>query len=152
VRAVNFLRIIGLAAALAAYSLWLLGSRPAAGERSLAAPAATDGLPLLTLDEALDLHKEPRTVFLDVRPAEDYRVGHITGAVSLPGDDAGRLAGLLPALRRAPAVVVYCSSRDCGKSLWVALRLRNAGLTHTWIFPGGWNEWVNAGGPAGRGG
>ncbi|MBV8743700.1 MAG: hypothetical protein JO134_01515, partial [Xanthobacteraceae bacterium] len=70
-RPTNFLRILGLAAALAAYSAWLHGARPAPDARALAAPALIDGLPLLTLDEAAALHAQPGTVFLDVRPREE---------------------------------------------------------------------------------
>lgn len=150
-RVTNFLRILLLALALAAYSKWLLVVRPV-GPRSLSVPAVSDGLPLLDLDAARNLWSGPGTVFLDVRPAEEFRVGHIRGAINVPGEDLEKqLPRLRPALERASALVVYCKNRDCGKSLWAAIALRNAGLLQTWIYPGGWNEWVNAEQPVTRG-
>ena len=59
-------------------------------------------------------------------------------------------AALKPKLERARAIVVYCGSADCGKSLWVALRLRDEGLTQTRIYPAGWNEWYLRGLPSHR--
>jgi rhodanese-related sulfurtransferase len=56
----------------------------------------------------------------------------------------------MPKLERARTIIVYCKSVDCGKSLWAAIRLRNAGFTQTKIFPEGWNEWVNNGLPTAR--
>ena len=54
------------------------------------------------------------------------------------------------AREQAAAIVVYCQSSDCGKSLWTAIRLRNEGLTQTRIYPEGWNEWSANGLPAAR--
>jgi rhodanese-related sulfurtransferase len=108
-------------------------------------------IPLLHDDEAEALWRESSTLFVDVRSPADYEVGHIAGAVNLPEEDyEARLPSLLPQLEQAGAVVVYCKSVDCGKSLWAALRLRQHGLTQTKIYPGGWNEWSNRGLPAVR--
>ena len=76
------------------------------------------------------------------RLAADHAYGHIPGSLLLPEEEfEERFAALKPRLERAQALVVYCSSRDCGKSLWTALRLWNTGLKQVRIFPGGWNEW-----------
>jgi rhodanese-related sulfurtransferase len=141
VRAANFLRIVALSAALSAYSAWVLTVRPRPAVPD-AFPAPTDGLPLVELREARALWDDPGTVFLDVRSEADYSVGHIPRALHVPAEEVEkRLPTLHSRLQRASAIVVYCKSRDCGKSLWVALRLRNAGLLQTRIYPGGWNEW-----------
>jgi 3-mercaptopyruvate sulfurtransferase SseA len=55
-------------------------------------------------------------------------------------------------LRAARALVVYCKSKDCGKSLWSAIRLHQEGLTQAKIYPNGWNEWVTNGLPHTSGG
>jgi rhodanese-related sulfurtransferase len=147
----NLARILALALALSGYSAWLLSAR----ERPAPAPAnepwEVADIALLHHDEAEALWHEPATLFVDVRSAADYQVGHIAGAVNLPEEDfESRLPSLLPRLEQARAVVVYCKSVDCGKSLWAALRLRQRGLTQTKIYPGGWNEWSNRGLPAVR--
>ena len=80
-----------------------------------------------------------------------HEFGHIAGAISLPEEEfEQRFPALRPRLERAGAVIVYCKSVDCGKSLWTALRLRDAGLLQTKIYPYGWNEWYNSGLPIAR--
>jgi rhodanese-related sulfurtransferase len=147
-RPVNFLRILALAGALSGYSFWAKSQRPAAPAQTGAVPAPTDGLPLVRLAEARSLWEPSSTLFVDVRSEADYQFGHITGALHLPEEEVEqRLPALRQRLERAETIIVYCKSRDCGKSLWVALRLRNAGLLQTRIYPGGWNEWVYNGQP-----
>jgi rhodanese-related sulfurtransferase len=47
---------------------------------------------------------------IDVRPAEEYRAGHIPGAISVPIDD---LKGRLAKLPRSRTVVAYCRGPYC---------------------------------------
>lgn len=150
-RVANFLRILAVAFALAGYSAWSRGVRdarqPAAGPT-----AVVDQIPLLRRDEAEALWQQPGTLFIDVRTAADYEFGHVAGAVSIPEEEIEtRLPALKDRLGRAAVLVVYCRSIDCGKSLWAALRLREAGLTRARIYPEGWNEWVTSGLPTATG-
>jgi rhodanese-related sulfurtransferase len=141
VRLVNFALIVAVALGLSAYAHWIRRPRPTADLSSLPTVPAAD-VPLLRLADAKALHADPATLFVDVRSASDYSFGRIAGAISLPEDEIeARLPELRSRLERAKAIVVYCGSRDCGKSLWGALRLRQAGFAQTSIFPGGWNEW-----------
>jgi rhodanese-related sulfurtransferase/DNA-binding transcriptional ArsR family regulator len=50
------------------------------------------------------------TVILDVRPAEEYRAGHIPGAVSIPLDE---LTDRINELSSEVDVVVYCRGEYC---------------------------------------
>jgi rhodanese-related sulfurtransferase len=153
-RAINFLRIILVAIALAACSSWVLSvqreNSNSTGQQSLTVP---DGIALLTRPEAEASWLDPETLFLDVRSLEDYNVGHIQGSLSFPYEEIPeRLPAVQAKWERANRLIVYCKSTDCGKSLWAAIRLRNAGLHQVAIYPGGWNEWVLAGLPvAGEG-
>jgi len=61
-------------------------------------------------EELKRLVTEGNTVVIDVRPEEEYRQGHIPGAVSMPLD---RLSQLLDSLPRARPVVAYCRGRYC---------------------------------------
>lgn len=141
----NFARILTVCLALSAYSSWSLTVRER--EHKESAPSNTDsvaGIPLLRLRDAEALWRDRSALFLDVRSAADYDFGHIAGAISLPYEELEqRFAELKPRLERARTIVVYCKSVDCGKSLWSALHLRNAGLLQTKIYPNGWNEWYN---------
>ena len=133
---VKLLQILALSAALSVYSAWVLASRPARTE----IPA--NGIPLLRTPDAHALWQKPATVFIDVRSAADYGYGHIAGAINVPEEEfESRLPKLRAPLESAGAIVVYCKNVDCGKSLWAAIRLRNAGLMQTKIYPAGWNEW-----------
>lgn len=145
----NIGRILTVCLALSVYSSWSLAFRQREFKRSEpSAAAAVVGIPLLGLSDAEALWHDRSTLFVDVRSTTDYDFGHIAGAISLPYEELDqRLGELKPRLERAETIVVYCKSVDCGKSLWSALRLRDAGLQQTRIFPHGWNEWYNQGLP-----
>jgi rhodanese-related sulfurtransferase len=139
----RLLFIVLISAVLAGYSAWLRAANQREAVQSAAGKSvpATD-IPLIEVAEAEALWQLRSTVFIDVRPGSDFAYGHIAGAVSLPLADMDRLLPELEGrLRRAHALVVYCKSVDCGKSLWAAIRLHQAGLTQTKIFPAGWYEW-----------
>ena len=139
----NILGIAALVALTAGYANWARGSRPVEPPTDDARPSVpSTEIPLLRLAEAKALWRLPTTLFLDVRSRIDYDFGHIAGALSMPDDSEATLKELEARLQQAEAIVVYCGSRDCGKSLWAAIRLRQAGWTRTNIYPAGWNEWI----------
>ncbi len=135
----KLLRILAVSVILAGYSAWVSSRRESVLP---SAQSSVAEIPLLRVEEAESLWRSGSTVFLDVRSSIDYAYGHITGAISFPEEEIEeRLLKMKPRLERVPAIVVYCGSRNCGKSLWAAIRLRNAGLSQTKIFPAGFNEW-----------
>jgi rhodanese-related sulfurtransferase len=143
VKPLNFLRILLASVALAAYSSWSLAVREKDKDGALPVSSSeVAGIPLLNLAEAKTLWSEAGTLFVDVRSPVDYAYGHIEGAISIPYEEFEELLSKnKPQLRQARAIVVYCKSKDCGKSLWAAIRLHQQGLTQTRIYPNGWNEW-----------
>ena len=145
----NFVRILMVSAAMAGYSSWSLAVREKDKDAVVPADsAAVAGIPLLNLTEARTLWSHPGALFVDVRSSIDYEFGHIAGAISIPYEEfAERLAARKRQLQGARAIVVYCKSKDCGKSLWSAIRLHQEGLTQTRIYPNGWNEWDTHGLP-----
>jgi rhodanese-related sulfurtransferase len=149
VKIANIARILLLSLALSSYSAWSLAVRDRESKLSEQSNYSTvAGLPLIRIAEAEALWRQSSTIFLDVRPVADYEIGHIAGAVNLPDEEfEQRFPTLRPRLERAEAIVVYCKSVDCGKSLWSAIRLRNEGLMQTRIYPYGWNEWYLQGLP-----
>src|SRR5262249_32689903 len=135
----KFLQILLVALGLSAYSAWALHQRPG---QPVQPDRAVAGIPLLRVEQAEALWQDRSTLFVDVRPLGDYEFGHIAGALHLPEPEfEQRFPALKERLERAKTIVVYCKSVDCGLSLWTAIRLRNAGLTQTMIYPEGWNEW-----------
>jgi rhodanese-related sulfurtransferase len=139
----KLLFILMISALLAGYSAWLQAMhKPEPAESGAGKSIPATNIALIDVKEAEALWRLSSTLFIDVRPAADFAYGHIAGAVSLPLEELDqRLAEVDERLRRANALVIYCKSVDCGKSLWAALRLHQAGLTQTKIFPAGWYEW-----------
>jgi len=140
-RPLNFLRILAVTLALSGYSAWVIQQRPASAKPQAASEVAE--IPLIRRDAAEALHRDSSTLFVDVRSTIDYGFGHIQGAINIPEEEfEKRFPDLKSRLERSKTIVVYCQNRDCGKSLWTAIRLRNEGLTQTVIYPEGWNDWV----------
>ena len=111
----------------------------------------------------------PNLIVLDIRKVEDYREGHIPGAVNAYygtwayGRDAKRMeipheddlfesmgdAGIRPGSH----VVVACHTSHCYFTILAArvvCTLMCAGLENVAILDGGYDEWVRAGKPVSR--
>lgn len=83
-------------------------------------------------------------VVVDVRPAVEYRAGHIPGAVSIPLDD---LDARLAELPRDVEIVAYCRGPYCVFAHEAVRRLRRHGRRARRLADG-WPEWHGAGLPA----
>ena len=75
---------------------------------------------------------------LDVRPALEYRNGHLPGAVSVPMDE---LPGRLDELPKGRRIVTYCRGTYCLMADEAVQLLRRQGFD-AWRVEGGWPEWV----------
>jgi len=64
----------------------------------------------LTLDELYARLHEPELVILDVRPALEYRQGHIPGARSIPVDELQTRLSELPPTQE---IIAYCRGPYC---------------------------------------
>lgn len=83
-------------------------------------------------------------LFLDARPRDFWRMSRIPGSLPLPEDDfESAFREAEPRLRRASAIVVYCSGYGCEASHLVARRLREKGLAAA-ILDEGLPAWQDA--------
>jgi rhodanese-related sulfurtransferase len=83
-------------------------------------------------------------LFLDARPRDFWRMNRIPGALPLPEDDFERgFAEIESQVRRAKAVVVYCSGFGCEASHNVARKLRERGIA-AGILDEGLPAWQDA--------
>jgi rhodanese-related sulfurtransferase/DNA-binding transcriptional ArsR family regulator len=82
-------------------------------------PEAVDG------DELLRRVKNGEVTILDVRPAEEYRAGHIPGALSVPLAD---LKARLEELPKGRDVVAYCRGPYCVMAVEAVQLLRRRGF------------------------
>jgi rhodanese-related sulfurtransferase len=88
---------------------------------------------------------EPITI-VDVRQPDDYRAGHIPGAINLPQGRWHTLAGL----RKDRTAVLYCYSQTCQLATAAAVEFASAGIPVVQM-EGGFEAWVNSGLPIERG-
>ena len=76
-------------------------------------------------DELLRRVKRGEVTVLDVRPVEEYRAGHIPGALSIP---VGELKARLKELRKGRAIVAYCRGPYCVMAKEAVELLRRSGF------------------------
>jgi rhodanese-related sulfurtransferase len=85
-------------------------------------------------------------VILEIEPEEEYRKGHLPGALSVPPD---RVAQLVPELvpDRDVEVVTYCAHSECNDPRRAARELEALGYTNVRAYEGGKRDWVDHGFP-----
>jgi rhodanese-related sulfurtransferase len=136
----------------AVYRLWSalrqVGERQLAEIDRLVATYLTEReqLEALSRDELRRRLAEGTVAVVDVRPAVEYRQGHIAGARSIPIDE---LAARLDELDPAQEVVAYCRGPYCVFADEAVALLRDRGYTVT-RYAEGYPEWAAAGLPIAR--
>ena len=108
------------------------------------------GLETIDPHAAVTMLGKPGVVFLDARTPEEFAMGHVAGARSLPQetmygdlDAAAKALGLTDEDR----LVVYCGNLLCDKSKELAEALRTAGYPYVTVITDGYEGWTAAGGP-----
>jgi len=84
----------------------------------------------------------PAVLWVDSRPAREFRQGHFPGALHVhPSDWESGLARLLERWDPEARVVVYCDGHGCDISREMAARLReDLGLERVYWLRGGWEQ------------
>jgi rhodanese-related sulfurtransferase len=85
-----------------------------------------------------------RVLVVDARTAEEFRRGHLPGAINIPPRSFADMAGYLPANKRTP-LVFYCRGYNCTLSQSAAIEALRAGYTNIRLFRGGFPEWSKKG-------
>lgn len=124
-----------------ALSLWLALRDVSVHQLAEVERAARDYLgedvDVIGRDELIARMRTGDVVLVDVRPAEEFAAGHISGAKSIPLTELeGRLAEL-PADRE---VVAYCRGPFCAYAHDAVRQLQAAGRNARRL-PEGWPEW-----------
>jgi rhodanese-related sulfurtransferase len=87
------------------------------------------------------LERRERIVILDVRTAEEFAAGHVTGAINIPADQLAARAG---EIARDATLVTVCNfggSRSCN----AAEQLRAMGYENVAPLRGGTRGWLGDG-------
>ena len=85
------------------------------------------------------LHEEGELVILDVRRHDDYKKGHIEGAVSIPKEE---LEDRMNELSRNNLHIVYCYNAFCHLGARACLFLARNGFEAMELC-GGYDTWAN---------
>lgn len=88
-------------------------------------------------DVLLQRVREGAVTVLDVRPVEEYRAGHIPGAISVPLEELERR---LSELSRDREIVAYCRGPYCVLAIEAVEMLRGKGF-HATRFEDGVQDW-----------
>jgi rhodanese-related sulfurtransferase len=89
----------------------------------------------IELSRAIDQNRD--FVVVDVRAADDFKAGHIRGAVNLPHGQWDNPAGL----RKDKLNVLYCYSHVCHLAAAAAVELARQGFP-VMEMDGGWLSWT----------
>lgn len=102
-----------------------------------------DSLEAVSPKELLARVKHGLVTVLDVRPPEEYRAGHIPGAVNLPFADLQRRLKDLP---KGQEIIAYCRGPYCVLAFEAVAALRKKGFTVRRLEEG-YPEWKASGLP-----
>lgn len=102
-----------------------------------------DGLEPLSREQLLDRLRRGSVTVLDVRPAEEYRAGHLPGAINLPLAEVEKRLGTLDP---GQEFVAYCRGPYCVLAFEAVALLRGRGLNVSRLEDG-YPEWRAAGLP-----
>ncbi|MFZ6745721.1 rhodanese-like domain-containing protein [Undibacterium sp. JH2W] len=117
------------------YNKWVAENRPMEGMQSKSEsglqllPHYKNDQVLLETEEVDRLIKVQGAQFIDVRPAEEFALGHLPGAINIPVREApsASLSLALKALPQVPIIAACYENRSCFYSKVVGLRLINQG-------------------------
>ncbi|EED32360.1 rhodanese domain protein [gamma proteobacterium NOR5-3] len=88
-------------------------------------------------------------VLIDVREGNEFREGHLAGAVNIPRGLLEFILSTDEALQdRSRSVVLYCKSS--GRAALAAKTMQEMGYLHVSSIEGGFDAWKNAGKPVAR--
>lgn len=130
---------------------WRSAGMPLVGDWSVEAritDAAGENL-IIDLAQARRLFEEGDGVlFVDARPQSEYAQEHISGALSLPWQEAERYFAQTPGrLEGRKMIVTYCDGEDCDLSHELALFLKDMGFENVRVLVNGLTVWRKAGLP-----
>lgn len=115
-------------------------------------PEAVAGVREIPLEEAIERFRNGSALFVDARSPDDYRLGHIDGAINIPDQHFDDFIGPFMAATAPDTVLItYCEGKACTLSQNLAEKLILAGFDKVYHLRDGWGEWERNRLPAGRG-
>ncbi|WP_445206875.1 ArsR/SmtB family transcription factor [Aminobacter sp. Piv2-1] len=109
--------------------------------RELVAGSRQAGVEAISREELLERMRENSVILLDVRPQEEFALGHLPGALNIPGRELERRLAELPA---GQEIVAYCRGPYCVFSAEAVALLRANGFEARKL-EAGFPDWKAAG-------
>lgn len=100
-----------------------------------------DGFDAITRKELLQRMREGSVTLLDVRPEDEFGLGHLPGAINIP---LNALTRKLRQLQKNQEIVAYCRGHYCVLSFEAVALLRDRGFKVRRLEDG-YPEWKSAG-------
>lgn len=102
-------------------------------------------IPPVDLETLKALKDSGMVLPVDARDTESFRKGHIPGAVNIPlNNKAENFALLRERLISGITVVTYCVDPGCRDSTFLAVWLKEQGVTDIMVYTGGIRGWITA--------
>jgi rhodanese-related sulfurtransferase len=102
----------------------------------------------IPLTEAGEKHEAGVALFIDARSPEDFRAGHIKGAVNLPNQAFDEVfPEMVEEIEKWEQLVTYCDGRDCVLGHALAEKLYQLGFKNVAYLVNGWTSWRERGLP-----
>ena len=126
----------------ASYAGWGANSAPPVSAES----SEADKIPRISLMGAKSRFDHKSSIFLDARKFDEYKEGHIPGAIDFFADEFDKFAPqVLPQLPdKTKEIIAYCHGSGCELSILLAQKLIEQGYTNVKVFFGGWPQWKKA--------
>lgn len=98
--------------------------------------AAAPSVQQISMNEAVKALQNQQVVFVDVRTADEYKQGHVPGAILIPLADLENRRNEIPKDKK---VLLIC--RSGARSSQANIILQKYGFTNTYSVNGGMLEW-----------
>lgn len=139
--------MIGVMAVLTVgWATWIWAASPSLDEMKQTVRKRFPGVAQISTAQLADWLKDGKReppVLLDTRPAEEFEVSHLHGAIRV--EPSAKAEEIVPKLPKGRPVVTYCSVGY--RSSAVAERLSKAGVPQVQNLEGSIFEWANEGRP-----
>ncbi len=107
-----------------------------------AAEQQLDGPVTINTDQVRKLLLDGEAVLLDARTLQEYRSGHIPGALNLPYEEIFEHENIYNSLPFDKWLVCYCEGPPCDLGELLAWELYNMGFKSVAVYTDGLNEWA----------
>lgn len=98
----------------------------------------------ISLEDAKQLYQQGKAIIIDARSPEDFRAGHIEGALNLPWLSFDQYFDqIIDKIDDNHTIITYCDGENCPLSVDLAKILIDFGFQDVKVLVNGWSLWVN---------